>query len=238
MSPPTPAHEPLPTFGWTHQFVGALARFLARGLFSLEVRGLEHLPADEPFLICANHTSHADTFALATATGPASRRLVFLGAHDYFSRMRWRRQLLRRTICLVEFDRRRTIGATRHNLRTLGACRDDGRIVVLFPEGTRSVDGRMGVFKPGAVIFADKLNLRVVPCRIEGAHAVLRKGRWLPRLQPLRVSFGPPQSLPPAPDDESGAERGARYDAFMALIQNHVVRLGENPVESAPAYST
>lgn len=238
MSPPTHAHEPLPAFGWTHRVVGAVARVLARGLFSLEVRGLEHLPENEPCLICANHTSHADTFALATATGRASRRLVFLGAHDYFSRMHWRRHLLRRIICLVEFDRRRTIGATRHNLRMLGACRDDGRIVVLFPEGTRSVDGRMGVFKPGAAMFADKLHLRVVPCRIEGAHAVLNKGRRLPRLRPLRVTFGPPQSLPPAPAGETGAERGARYAAFMAGIQNRVVQLGETPVESVPAYST
>ncbi len=235
MTAPNPEPAPLPAYGWTHRLVGALARLLARRLFSLEVHGLEHLPADEPCLICANHSSHADTFALATACGPASRRLVFLGAHDYFSRLRWRRHLLHRIICLVEFDRRRTIGATRHNLRTLGACRDDGRIVVLFPEGTRSVDGRMGVFKPGAVIFADKLRLRIVPCRIEGAHAVLPKGRSRPRLRPLRVTFGTPQALPPAPADETGAARAARYEAFMADIQRRVAQLGSRPAETVPA---
>lgn len=224
-----PAHNEtarLPAFGWTHAAATALARGLARAFFSLEAHGRENLPADEPCLICANHASHIDTFALATAAGAASRRLVFLGAHDYFSRLRWRRQLLERIICLVDFDRRSTAGATRHNLRRLGACRDDRRIVVLFPEGTRSVDGRVTRFKPGAAMFADKLGLKVVPCHIAGAHAALAKGRWLPRPGPLRVAFGPAQSIALAPVNETGPERGRRYEAFMAHIQEQVTRLG------------
>lgn len=215
----------LPAYGWTQAAATSLARGLAWGFCSLEVRGREHLPAKEPCLLCANHASHADTFALATAAGEASRRLVFLGARDYFSRLRWRRQLLERIICLVDFDRRSTAGATLHNLRALGACRDAGRIVVLFPEGTRSVDGQLGRFKPGAAMFADKLGLKVIPCRIDGAHAILRKGDWLPRPVPLRVTFGPAQMLAPGPAGETGAERGRRYESFMAHIQEQVARL-------------
>lgn len=229
MTPPAPTRDvtphPLPAFGWTHTAVTTVARGLAHTLFSLEVRGREHLPLNEPCLLCANHTSHADTFALATAARGASHRLVFLGAHDYFSRLRWRGVLLRRMICLGQFDRRGSVAAAAHNLHLLEACRDDGRIVVLFPEGTRSVDGRMARFKPGAAMFADRLGLRIVPCRIEGTHASLPKGKWLPMPRPLRVTFGPPQTVPSGPAGETGAGRTERYAAFMTALQDHVSQL-------------
>ena len=225
--PPSPAPRlPLPAFSWTHTAVTTVARGLAFTLYSLEVRGRENLPAGEPCLLCANHTSHADTFALATAAGVASRRLVFLGAHDYFSRLRWRGVLLRRMICLGQFDRRGSVAAAAHNLHLLETCRGDGRIVVLFPEGTRSVDGKMAKFKPGAAMFADRLGLRIIPCRIEGTHASLPKGKWFPRPHPLRVTFGAPVTVPPGPAGETGAGRADRYAAFMAGLQDQVARLG------------
>jgi 1-acyl-sn-glycerol-3-phosphate acyltransferase len=228
MTPPSIAGETpvLPAYGWTHAAATALARGLAHVVFSIEVSGREHLPAAGPCLLCANHTSHVDTFALATAAGDASRRLVFLGAHDYFSLLHWRLRFLHRIICLVGFDRRSSAAAAMYNLRMMGACRDDSRIVVLFPEGTRSVDGRMAPFKSGVAMFADRLGMRVIPCRIEGAHAALPKGSWLPRPRPLRVIFGEPVTMPPAPADETGPGRSARYGAFMADIQARVVQLG------------
>lgn len=229
MIPSTPpADIPLPAFGWTHAAVTTFARGVAWGFFAMEVRGREHLPTGEPCLLCANHASHVDTFALATAAGAASERLVFLGARDYFSRLRWRRELLEWIICLVDFDRRSTAGATLHNLRALGACRDAGRIVVLFPEGTRSIDGRLGRFKPGAAMFADKLGMKVIPCHIAGTHAALRKGDWLPRPVPLRVTFGPPETLAAGPAGESGPERGRRYEAFMTRVQARVAELARS----------
>lgn len=233
--PEAPAPSvPLPAYGWTHRAVTAFARVLARRLFSLEVRGSEHLPANEACLLCANHTSHVDTFALATASGAASRRLIFLGAHDYFSRLRWRRWLLLRMICLVEFDRRGTVAAAALNLRSLGACRDDGRIIVLFPEGTRSRDGRMSPFKPGAAMFAERLAMKIVPCRIEGAHDCLPKGRRFPRPRPLRVTFGPARAVPPPPAQETGPQRAARYSAFMADLHRAVAALGASPAPRPP----
>lgn len=225
----------LPQPGWTQRFATSLARALARAGCGLEVRGREHLPAAEPCLLCANHTSHADTFALACATGPASRRLVFLGARDYFWRFRWRRLLVQRLICLVEFERGSTMAAARANLRTLGACRDDGRIIVLFPEGTRSADGALRPFKSGAAMFADRLGLRIVPCRIDGAHAILPKGRSWPRRHRLRVTFGAPLTIPAGAPGESGAERAERYEAFMRTVGRRVADLGPAPVAEEAA---
>jgi long-chain acyl-CoA synthetase len=218
--------------GWTQRAATALAARLAHWCFAIEVRGLEHVPVDEPCLLCANHTSHIDTFALAAAMRDRSPRLVFLAARDYFFEFRWRSGLLRRLICLIPFDRAGGMAAAKHNLHLLAACRDAGRIIVLFPEGTRSPDGRMREFKPGAAMFADKLGLRVVPCRIDGAHAVLPKGKSLPRFHPLQLSFGAPLSLPPRPEHESGAARAQRYAAFAAELQRRIVDL---ETDAAPA---
>lgn len=212
--------------GWTQRAAVAVARRIARGACALEVRGLEHLPADEPCLLCANHSSHADTFALAAAVGGHARRLVFLAARDYFSRFRYRTWFVRRLICLLPFERGSGLGAAKHNLRVLGACRDAGRIIVLFPEGTRSRDGVMRPFKPGVAMFADRLGLRVVPCRIEGSHAVLPKGRVWPRPHPLRLTFGAPRALPPAVAT-GGGDRAVRYARFTAELHETIAGLGE-----------
>ena len=211
--------------GWTQRLAAAIAGRMARSWCSLEVRGIEHLPASEPFLLCANHSSHSDTFALATALGPAAHRLVFLAARDYFSQFRGQSWLLRRVICLMPFERGSGMGAAKHNLRVLGACRDAARIIVLFPEGTRSLDGVMRSFKPGVAMFADRLGLRVVPAGIEGAHAMLPKGKKLPRVGPLRVAFGVPLALPPGDESERSGERSARYARFTLELQRAVAGL-------------
>lgn len=221
--------------GWTQRASAAFATALARTFCSLDVQGLEHLPPAEPFLLCANHTSHADTFALACATGRHSRRLVFLAARDYFSRFHVRSWLLRRLICLIPFERGAGMSAAKHNLALLAACRDARRIIVLYPEGTRSPDGAMRDFKPGVAMFAEKLSLRVVPCHIDGAHAIVPKGKNFPRPHPLRVTFGAPLTLPPSPDPhETGTARSARYTAFAAQLHGRVAALAPAP---APAFS-
>lgn len=224
--------------GWTQRFATALARRIARVYFKLEVSGLENLPAGESCLLCANHTSHVDTFALACASGRHSTRLVFLAARDYFSQSFWRRLLVCRLICLMPFERRPGMAAAKHNLAMLAASRDAGRIIVLFPEGTRSPDGSMRDFKPGVALFADKLSLRVVPCRIEGAHAALAKGKRLPRPQQLRVAFGAPVALPPAPAVETNGERLLRYTRFASDLQQIVAGLNASATAPGEALTT
>lgn len=218
--------------GWTQRSAAALAAWIARGYFSLRVEGLENLPEDEPCILGANHCSHIDTFTIASALGRRASSLVFLAAHDYFSHFRFRGWLLRRLICLLPFRRGSGMAAAKHNLRMLARCRDARRIIVLFPEGTRSPDGAMREFKPGIALFADKLGLRVIPCHIEGAHAALPKGRSIPARTPLRLTLGRPMRLPPGAVDEGASERSERYAQFAADLQRAVVALGDAPADA------
>jgi 1-acyl-sn-glycerol-3-phosphate acyltransferase len=234
-SPDAPCPPALPAFGWTHAAATGLARWLARRLFALEVRGLENVPDGTSCLLCANHTSHVDTFAIATATAHVSRRLIFLGARDYFTRMRSRHFLVRKIICLVNFDRAPTAAALKRNLASLSRCCAEGRVIVLFPEGTRSPDGQLATFKMGAALFADRLSVPVVPCRIEGAHASLPKGSWLPRLTRLRVTFGCPVTILAGADGETSGERAIRYFEFSEDLQQRVAQLGDSTALNAAA---
>jgi 1-acyl-sn-glycerol-3-phosphate acyltransferase len=156
----------------------------------LTVEGRHHLP-EEPFLLCSNHTSHADSAALMTASGRSFRSFALLGASDYFFHSRSVRWSVSALMNVIPIDRQpgpKSLGAC------LATCRrfleKTGGTLILYPEGTRSPDGKMRGFKTGAGLFANELGVPVVPAYIEGTHRILPKGSSLPRPCPLTVRFG------------------------------------------------
>ena len=158
----------------------------------LTVDGRQHLP-DGPFLLCSNHASHADSAALMTASGRRFRNFALIGASDYFfhsRRLRWSVSPLMNVIPIERKPGPKSLSAC------LATCRkfleQNGGILILYPEGTRSPDGQMRAFKTGAGLFAISLGVPVVPARIEGTHQILPKGRSVPRTGPVTVRFGAP----------------------------------------------
>lgn len=161
----------------------------------LTVDGRQHLP-DGPFLLCSNHASHADSAALMTASGRRFRSFALIGASDYFfhsRRLRWSVSPLMNVIPIERKPGPKSLSAC------LATCRrfleQNGGILILYPEGTRSPDGQMRAFKAGAGLFAISLGVPVVPARIEGTHRILPKGRSVPRTGPVTVRFGAPLDL-------------------------------------------
>ncbi|MEO3798741.1 lysophospholipid acyltransferase family protein [Nonomuraea sp. B1E8] len=138
---------------------------------------------DGPCVVVANHSSHADTAALLAAL-PARRRPVVAAAADY-----WFAGPLRSLVCrtlVAGFPVRRGGGGSAdlaHAVRVL----EQGRIVVVFPEGTRSRDGRVGAFRSGAARVAEKAGVPIQPVTIHGTSEVLpvhgrvRRGQVLVR---------------------------------------------------------
>ena len=158
----------------------------------LRIEDRHHLP-NVPFLLCSNHTSHADSAVLMTASGRSFRSFALVGASDYFFRSRRLRWTVSPLMNVIPIDR--DPGA-----KSLSACletcrqfmRQTGGSLILYPEGTRSPDGEMRGFKSGAVLFAMELEVPVVPAYIQGTHAILPKGRYIPRTGPATVRFGEP----------------------------------------------
>jgi 1-acyl-sn-glycerol-3-phosphate acyltransferase len=161
----------------------------------LAVEGRNHLP-NGPFLLCSNHSSHADSAALMAASGRRFSNFALIGASDYFFHSRSVRWSVSPWMNVIPIDRRPGPKAMTACLTT---CREflehTGGCLILYPEGTRSVDGEMGTLKTGAGLFAMELGVPVIPAYIEGTHRILPKGSALPRSGPVRVRFGEALSI-------------------------------------------
>ena len=161
-----------------------VVRFLCR---PVRVTGLERLSNEGPFVFVANHASHADTALLLSSLPPRLRRRTApAAAEDYFFSSRRRGILVSLLIGAFPFPRCGPAGI--HRARAL---LDRGWSVILFPEGTRSTDGRVHDFKAGVGILASS-GATIVPVGLAGTAGVLPKGAGVPRRAPVAVAFGRP----------------------------------------------
>ena len=166
----------------------SLSRLVGRLFLRVRVEGLEQLPREAPFLICPNHQSYADAFLVTPWLPRALAQESFaLGFAAYFEGPIGRR--------LARFSRTIPTDAdhnVRASLRVGAAGLTQGRVLVLFPEGARSMDGSLLELKPGAAVLASRLGLPIVPVAIEGAFEAWPRSRVLPRPGRVRVRFGAP----------------------------------------------
>ncbi|MGH9789488.1 MAG: 1-acyl-sn-glycerol-3-phosphate acyltransferase, partial [Candidatus Acidiferrales bacterium] len=172
-----------------------------RLLFRFRVTGREHLPAVGPFLLCPNHQSYLDALFLISALPyRIFRQVFFVGATEYFASplTRW----VARRINLIPVDPDvnlvRAMQAGAFGLR-------NGKVLILFPEGERSIDGTVRRFKKGASILSQHLQVTIVPAAFDGLHHVWPRGKPPQRLARVSLRFGPPVH-PPAPVAAGEAE--------------------------------
>jgi len=158
-----------------------------RLLFGLRGRGTEHVPATGPVLIVANHVSHLDPPLIA---GAASRQLAFLAKAELF-RVPLFGGLIRRLGAQPLRREGPDAGALRAALRVLRG----GGALLVFPEGTRGEEGRLGPAKPGAGMLAVVAGAPVIPVYVGGSGRAWPRGRRLPRPARVTVTFGPPLAL-------------------------------------------
>jgi long-chain acyl-CoA synthetase len=112
-----------------------------------------------------------------------------LGARDYFFNTPLRGWFFHTFLRVVPFDR--TVNPL-EGLRIAAAILQAGYPLLIFPEGTRSVTGKLQPFKPGLGLLAIETEVPVVPALIEGTFEALPKGRLLPRRIKIKVTFGEP----------------------------------------------
>jgi 1-acyl-sn-glycerol-3-phosphate acyltransferase len=155
--------------------------------FDLECDGLENLPHDRPFLLAANHASHLDAGAVMAALRSQVNRISVLGAKDYFCNTPIREWFFRTFFNLIPCDRNRSLFA---DLRECRAVLAPANPVLIFPEGTRSLTGKLQPFQAGVGFLALKLKVPILPVLIEGTFEALPKEKLFPRRHPIRVKFG------------------------------------------------
>ena len=213
---------------------GLAARLATRGLtfvlgrwfrrtFSLKVYGGERLKG-RGYILCPNHASFLDGFIIAYAVPePLRLRLFSLGYSLYFDVPLVRN--LSKLIRVIPVDSARNVVAA---MQVAAYILKKGRLLCVFPEGSRSPNGEVGEFKKGAAILARELAVNLVPVYIQGSYEAWPPGATLPRSQPIRVVFGREHSW------EELQERGleidpaaADYDAISLGLRQEVLRLKE-----------
>jgi len=182
---------------------------LGRVFMQVKVEGLEHLRGlSTPVIFAANHQSHMDTPAILDALPPHWRYRVapamakeFFKAHFYpeqFSRKAYVANSLNYYLASLFFNAfplpQREAG-TRQTLRYIGSLLSSGFSVLIFPEGRRTDDGTIGRFQPGVGMAAARLQVPVVPVRLEGLDRILHHKWKFPKRGNARVVFGRPMSL-------------------------------------------
>ena len=157
----------------------------------LVIEGQEHMQDIQgPRMFVANHASHLDAALVLMALPEDVRRLtVVAAAKDYFFTSVQR--ALPAQIFLGAFPLART-GAIYSSLDDCGRLVDRGRSLVIFPEGTRSVNGDVAEFKAGVGLLARELRVPVVPIGIRGTRAILPKGRTFPTAGRVRIQLATP----------------------------------------------
>src|SRR3954447_24576072 len=153
-----------------------------------KVMGASHIPQHTSFIVAANDASHLDMGAIKVALGDAGRDLTSLAAADYFFRNRYRRAYFKHFTNLVPMERS---GSIRKSMDTAERVLRQGRSMVVFPEGTRSVSGDMAEFLPSLGYLAMRAEVGVLPAHVAGSFEALPKGTAVPRSRELTVSFGP-----------------------------------------------
>lgn len=142
----------------------------------LEVKGNVVDIANKNYLICANHQSHLDSIFIPLALKSSLNDFVFFGAKDYFYNNRYFAYLVTTLLNIVPFDRGSSLKAFSSNASLLDCSQKNRKNSILYPEGTRSLDGEIHDFKPGAIIYASMLGLEILPIRISGAYNAFPKG--------------------------------------------------------------
>jgi long-chain acyl-CoA synthetase len=139
----------------------------------LEVSGLGELPTRGPYILTPNHQAYLDPFLICSVLPyRVFRQLFFVGAAEYFQTplTRW---LARQCNCVAVDPDANLVPAMKAGAFGL----HHGKILMLFPEGERSIDGTVKRFKKGAAILSRHLEVPVVPVAIRGAYAMWPRNR-------------------------------------------------------------
>jgi 1-acyl-sn-glycerol-3-phosphate acyltransferase len=187
-------------------FFYGLCRLAHQMFFRGDAAGLENLPDTGGYIVAANHVSHLDPPMVGQFL---PRQVAFFA----------RKTLWKPGIAAWWLDAVGTIPVDRDGGTSLDAIKrvlqalTRGKVVIMFPEGTRSPNGEPQPAKPGIGLLACKAHVPVVPARIFGSFEAFGRGGRMRLGSPVSVTYGKPLSPAEYDHPEDGKERYARAAA-------------------------
>ena len=202
-------------YGVMHAVVPPLARAVWRPV----VEGLDNVPRTGPVIVASNHLSFADSLVIPIV---APRKVVFLAKADYFTGTGLKGAATRawfRGIGMIPVDRDDTKAAIA-SLDTALEVLGRGEAFGIYPEGTRSRDGRLYRGRTGVGHLALTSGAPVVPVGLQGTQHLQPVGSRLPRLAKVTIRFGEPLHFAGRFDGiPTGRARREITDEVMTAIQ-------------------
>ncbi len=197
-------------YGLFHYLSASLADIGFRGA----TRGLANLPKSGGYLVATNHASHLDAFVIGCrlptqVTFFARKTLWKVGIVGWWLN----------AVGVIPVDR--DSGADVAGIKRVLSALKEEKIIIIFPEGTRTLDGSIQPPKPGVGLFACRTQVPVVPARIFGAYEACAKGQRMRPGTAISVVFGP--ALYPAYYDEGGGGK----DRYQLASKRIMARIAE-----------
>ncbi|MBN1143503.1 MAG: AMP-binding protein [Bacteroidales bacterium] len=181
-------HINLPASGFTHNLNKNILQLVFRLFMRVKGKGIENIP-DKACIIAPNHQSILDGFLVATFFKRKFMKKTYVYAKEkHFHNPLMRYLASRNNIILVDVNKDLKL-----SIQKLAEVLKKGKNLMIFPEGTRTLNGKLGDFKQTFAILSQELKVPIVPVAINGSYKILPSGTRFPRLfRKVTVEFLPP----------------------------------------------
>ncbi len=157
-----------------------------------EIKGIENIPRKNTFILAANHTSYMDHFCLGYVIVPyLNKKLHFLAKKEHFENIF--QKIWHTYAGAIPIDRQ--AGGKEALILAIKALKE-GKIIGIYPEGTRSLTGKLQKAKTGVARLALATKVPVVPVGLIGTFEILPKGKHIPKLKKAFINIGKPIYFP------------------------------------------
>ncbi len=198
-----------------------ILRLVFKAIWRLKVFGTENIPRRGKLILCVNHGSYLDGFVVAASVPAGLQKNLFLiGFRAYFER-----PLIKNIIKLIKVI---PIDPGTQLMETMQACSyvlKKDKIVCIFPEGERTIDGEVKEFKKGIGILAKELNVPLVPVLITGSYEAWPRTKTFPRPHLITITFGRPFEFEELKKKGLGLGAKDDYGAVALSIREEVIKL-------------
>ncbi|MEU1085940.1 lysophospholipid acyltransferase family protein [Streptomyces sp. NPDC005576] len=192
---------------------------LLRLLFRPRIEGLHHIPAEGAAIVAGNHLSFSDHFLMPAML---KRRITFLAKAEYFTGPGIKGRLTAaffHSIGQIPVDRsgkEAGAAAIREGLGVLAK----GELLGIYPEGTRSHDGRLYKGKVGVAVMAIRAGVPVIPCAMVGTFEIQPPGQKVPSIRRVTIRFGEPLDFSryAGLDNQKAAIRAVTDEIMYAIL--------------------
>jgi 1-acyl-sn-glycerol-3-phosphate acyltransferase len=205
-------------------FLWVVFRLTARVLFRYRVVGAELIPNEGGLIVAANHASYLDIPMLGCGM---RRRVAFLGRQDLFPILGFRWLIRWLGWIPIRHDR-----LSREGFRKAISLLKAGKVVAIYPEGGRSLDGKLRVGKHGIGVLVAETGCRVLPAYLGGTFDALPPQAKMIRPRPITVTFGAPLDLSA---EASRCSTKEFYRVVSRTVMTRIAELGNVPPPGHPS---